>query len=204
MLMSLAILQDKSFIKEQIFKIWLWDAEFKIGRISEYLSKKDKILDVGTGPGSVCLLMQRGGYKLTPVDVIDQTLTSEVKPDIYNSEKLPYKDSSFDTALILTVLHHTSNPEQVISEAKRVANKIIIIEDIYSNPIQKYLTFIVDSIVNMEFLGHPHTNKSDKEWKTTFNKLGLKLKATRYDRFLLFFRQATYFLEKQTETSNLF
>ena len=194
--MSLAILQDKFFLKELIFKIWLWDAKFKIQRISEHLSKKDKILDIGTGPGSVCLLLNREGYNLTPVDVIDQTLSSEVKPDIYNGEKLPYKDSSFDTALILTVLHHISNPEEILSEAMRVANKIIIIEDIYSNPIQKYLTFIVDSIVNMEFAGHPHSNKSDTEWKITFNKLGLKLKATRYDRFLLFFRQATYYLEK--------
>ena len=194
--MSLARLQDKSFLKEQIFKIWLWDAKFKIQRISEHLSKKDKILDVGTGPGSVCLLMQREGYNLTPLDVVDQTLSSEVEPLIYNGKKLPFDDNSFNTALILTVLHHTSNPKEILSEAKRVADKIIIVEDIYSNPIQKYLTFIVDSIVNMEFAGHPHSNKSDTEWKTTFNKLGLKLKATRYDRFLLFFRQATYYLEK--------
>jgi len=194
--MSLAILQDKSFLKEQIFKIWLWDAKFKIQRISEYLSKKDKILDVGTGPGSVCLLMQREGHNLTPLDVVDQTLSSEVEPLIYNGKKLPFDDNSFNTALILTVLHHTSNPKEILSEAKRVADKIIIVEDIYSNPIQKYLTFIVDSIVNMEFAGHPHSNKSDTEWKTTFNKLELKLKATRYDRFLLFFRQATYYLEK--------
>ena len=166
--MSLAILQNKFFIKEQIFKIWLWDAEFKIRRISEHLSKKDKTLDVGTGPGSVCFLLNREGYNLTPIDVIDQTLSSEVEPLIYNGEKLPFDDNSFDTALILTVLHHTSKPEQVISEAMRVANKIIIIEDIYSNPIQKYLTFIVDSIVNMEFARHPHSNKSNTEWKTTF------------------------------------
>lgn len=194
--MSLAILQDKSFLKEQIFKIWLWDAKFKIQRISEYLSKKDKILDVGTGPGSVCLLMKREGYNLTAVDVVDQTLSSEVEPLIYNGEKLPFDDNSFNTALILTVLHHTSNPKEILLEAKRVADKIIIVEDIYSNPIQKYLTFIVDSIVNMEFAGHPHSNKSDTEWKKTFARLGLKLTAARYDKFLLFFKQATYFLEK--------
>jgi len=140
--------------------------------------------------------MQREGHNLTPLDVVDQTLSSEVEPLIYNGKKLPFDDNSFNTALILTVLHHTSNPKEILSEAKRVADKIIIVEDIYSNPIQKYLTFIVDSIVNMEFAGHPHSNKSDTEWKTTFNKLGLKLKATRYDRFLLFFRQATYYLEK--------
>lgn len=194
--MSLTILQNKFFLKEWVFKVWLWDAKFKIERISEYLSKKKSILDIGTGPGSVCLLLNREGYNVAPVDVVDQTLTSEIDPEIYNGKKLPYKDKSFDTALILTVLHHTSNPENVLSEAKRVADKIIIIEDIYSSSIQKYLTFVVDSIVNMEFASHPHSNKSDKEWKETFNKLGLKLKVSRYDRFLLFFKQATYYLEK--------
>jgi len=194
--MSLEILQNNSFLKELVFKVWLWDAKFKIERISEYLSLKDKILDIGTGPGSVCLLMNREGYNLTPVDVIDQTLSSEVIPEIYDGKKLPYNNSSFDTALILTVLHHTSNPEKVLSEAKRVSKKIIIIEDIFINPIQKYLTFFVDSIVNLEFISHPHSNKSDNEWKELFIELGLKLKEAKYNRFLLFFRQAVYYLEK--------
>jgi len=194
--MSLAILQNNSFLKELVFKVWLWDAKFKIERIREHLSPKDRILDIGTGPGSVCLLMNRQGYDLTPVDVIDQSLSPEIEPQIYNGKKLPYKDSSFDTALILTVLHHTSNPEEILLEAKRVSKKIIIIEDIYTNPIQRYLTYFVDSIVNMEFSGHPHSNKSDSEWKRTFMELGLKLVDAKYDKFLLFFRQATYYLEK--------
>jgi ubiquinone/menaquinone biosynthesis C-methylase UbiE len=194
--MSLAVIKNHSLLKELVFKVWLWDAKFKIERIQEYLSPKDRILDIGTGPGSVCLLMNGESYNVTPVDVIDQTLSPEIDPEIYNGKKLPYENSSFDTALILTVLHHTSNPEEILLETKRVANKIIIIEDIYSNPFQKYLTYFVDSIVNMEFWGHPHSNKSDREWKELFIELGLKLKGAKYNRFLLFFRQATYYLEK--------
>ena len=194
--MSLAAIKNTSFLRQIIFKVWLWDAEFKLKRITKFLSPKDKILDIGTGPGSVCLLLQQTGYHVTPIDVEDQTFSEDVDPQIYDGNKLPYKDNSIDTALILTVLHHTSDPVQVLSEAKRVAKKIIIIEDIYSNPIQKYLTYIVDSIVNLEFRDHPHSNKSDKEWKHTFANLGLNLNEARYDRFLLFFKQATYFLEK--------
>ncbi|MCH7518915.1 MAG: class I SAM-dependent methyltransferase [Candidatus Dadabacteria bacterium] len=194
--MSLAILQNNSFLKELLFKVWLWDAKFKIERIAEYISLKDKILDIGTGPGSVCLLMNRRGYNLTPIDVQNRTLSQEIEPEIYDGKNLPYKNASFDSALILTVLHHTPNPEEILLEAKRVADKIIIIEDIYTNPIQRYLTYFVDSIVNMEFSGHPHSNKSDNEWKEVFLELGLKLKAAKYSRFLLFFRQATYYLEK--------
>jgi len=194
--MSLAAIKNTSFLKELIFKVWLWDARFKIKRIAEYISPKDKILDIGTGPGSVCLLMKREGYILTPIDVEDQTLSKEIKPEIYDGKNLPYKNASFDSALILTVLHHTPDPKEVLLEAKRVAKKIVVIEDIYTNPLQKYLTYFVDSIVNLEFSGHPHSNKSDNEWKDVFIELGLKLKAAKYSRFLLFFRQATYYLEK--------
>ena len=146
--MSLDILQNNSFLKELVFKIWLWDAKFKIERISEYLSPKDKILDIGTGPGSVCLLMNRRGYNLTPIDVQNRTLSQEIEPEIYDGKNLPYKNASFDSALILTVLHHTPDPKEVLLEAKRVAKKIVVIEDIYTNPIQRYLTYFVDSIVN--------------------------------------------------------
>jgi len=196
MVMSLSIIKNTSFLKELIFKVWLWDARFKLERIAEYISPEDKVLDIGTGPGSVSLLMKRDGYNLTPIDVENQTLTQEIDPQIYDGKNLPYKNSVYDSALLLTVLHHTDNPKEVLSEAKRVANKLVVIEDIYTNPIQKYLTYFVDSIVNLEFSGHPHSNKSDNEWKDVFSELGLKLKEAKYDRFLLFFKQAVYYLEK--------
>ena len=196
MVMSLSIIKNTSFLKELIFKVWLWDARFKLERIAEYISPEDKVLDIGTGPGSVSLLMKRDGYNLTPIDVENQTLTQEIDPQIYDGKNLPYKNSVYDSALLLTVLHHTDNPKEVLSEAKRVANKLVVIEDIYTNPIQKYLTYLVDSIVNLEFSGHPHSNKSDNEWKDVFLELGLKLKEAKYDRFLLFFKQAVYYLEK--------
>ena len=195
-MMSLQTIQNNSLLKELIFKIWLWDAKFKIKRIAEYINPQTRIIDIGTGPGSVCLLLNKQGFNLTPVDVIDQSLSEEIEPEIYDGERLPYSNDSFDTALILTVLHHTPNPKEILLEAKRVSKRIIIIEDIYSNPLQKYLTYFVDSIVNMEFWGHPHSNKSDKCWRELFSELGLKLKAAKYDRFILFFRQASYYLEK--------
>jgi len=140
--------------------------------------------------------MKRQGYDLTPIDVQDLTLSQEIEPEIYDGKNLPYRNTSFDSALILTVLHHTPNPREVLLEAKRVSKKIIIIEDIFKNPVQKYLTLFVDSIVNLEFSAHPHSNKSDNEWKELFIELGLKLKEAKYNRFLLFFRQAVYYLEK--------
>lgn len=194
--MSLRFIQETVFLKKLVFKIWLWDARQKMARIGIYLKKSDKLLDVGTGPGSVCLLLKKNKFNITPLDIQDLSLTDEVKPEIYDGKRMPFKNDTFDIALILTVLHHTSNHEEIVLEAKRVAKRIIIIEDIYRNTIQKYLTYFMDSLVNFEFCGHPHTNKNDEEWKRLFNKLDLKLKDAQYNVFLLFFRQATYYLEK--------
>ncbi|MGH8710036.1 MAG: class I SAM-dependent methyltransferase [Burkholderiales bacterium] len=194
--MSLKSLRRASFLKRFVFKLWLWDARHKLERIADYLQKSDKLLDVGCGPGSVCLLLKNLGHDVTPLDVQDLSFTDEIKPLIYDGKIMPFTDDTFDVALLLTVLHHMPDPGAVFAEAKRVAKKIIVIEDIYCNRVQQYLTYFVDSLVNLEFFGHPHSNKSDAEWKILFAELGLKLKESKSARFLLLFRQATYYLER--------
>jgi len=194
--MSLQFVKKTKFLKNLIFKIWLWDAKQKLSLIQKYFSKSDRLLDIGTGPGSVCLLLRKNGFDVTPIDIQDLSLTNEVRPEIYDAKRIPFKRGDFDNVLILTVLHHSRDPVEVIMEAKRISKNLIIIEDIYQNSFQKYLTYIADSIANFEFIGHPHSNKSDVDWKKIFKKLGLKLKDAQYKCFLLFFRQAIYYLEK--------
>ncbi|MFH1971104.1 MAG: methyltransferase domain-containing protein [Patescibacteria group bacterium] len=118
-----------------------------------------------------------------------------MKTIIYNKKKIPYKDNSFDVALILTVLHHTPDPIKIIKEAKRVAKRIIIVEDVYENNFQKLLTFVVDSIINFEFFKHPHSNKSDNEWIQLFKNMGLKLLHKKKKRFDSIFLHSVYYLE---------
>ena len=96
----------------------------------------------------------------------------------------------------MTVLHHTLDPETLLDQAKRVARRIIVMEDVYSNVIQKYATFIMDSVVNFEFIGHPHANKSHSQWLEIFNKLELKIIKSESHSFWKFFTSNTYLLEK--------
>jgi ubiquinone/menaquinone biosynthesis C-methylase UbiE len=174
----------------------MWDAEQKLSHIKKYLNKSDKILDIGSGPGSVYMLLKKKGFNVVPVDVQDLSFTNEAKPIIYNGEKLPFKNGNFDVALILTVLHHTPYPERIVLEAMRVAKRIIVIEDVYYNKIQKYLTYFLDSFLNLEFLGHPHSNKDDNGWQALFRRLGLKLNGMQHKRFILLCKQTIFYLEK--------
>ncbi|MFW6252958.1 MAG: hypothetical protein ACOC4F_03410 [bacterium] len=85
----------------------------------------------------------------------------------------------------------------VLREAARVAKRIIVIEDVYTNAAQKHLTFFTDSVFHLEFRGHTHSNRTDTEWRKAFVDLGLKLEVAtvRERRVLLFYRQVAYGLE---------
>lgn len=167
-----------------------------VGKIERYLNKNDRILDIGAGTCNICEILIEKGLDVTPLDVKNLSFVDNIKPIIYGGNKIPFEDNSFDVALILAVLHHLQDPEKMLLEAKRVSRRIVIIEDIYTSPVHKYITNFTDSLLNLQYRGNPHTNKSDSEWKLLFNRLGLKLKDAKYTRSLIVFRLATYYLEK--------
>lgn len=191
---GLEIFKQHSLLRKFVFFTWLVDAYFKLSRIVRHLNTNDSILDIGAGPCSVCLLLKKRGFNPVALDIKDLSMVSEIKPEIFDGKNIPFGDKSFDTALILTVLHHTENQEEIIREAQRTAKKIIIIEDVYSNRFIKYLMFFADSFFNLEFKGHPHSNRTDQGWKELFSQLNLKIIHVEYKRILVIFRQAIYVL----------
>ena len=193
--MLIRFLQKNKFCCSIIRRAGRYRARDITEEICQYLNKEDNILDIGAGTCNICAVLRRKEFQITPLDVSNLSFVDDIKPIIYDGQKIPFDDDSFDVSLILTVLHHTPDPRQIIKEAKRVSKKIIIMEDIYTNVFHKYATFFLDSLLNFEFKGHPHTNKSDREWKILFKELGLRPKATKYRRSFLVFKQAVYYLE---------
>lgn len=194
--MLIQFLQKDKFFRKIIYKAGDARARDMVKRIQSFLNKNDLILDIGSGSCNVCEILSNKGYKITPLDVQNLSFVNNMKPVIYDGNKIPFNDDKFDKSLILTVLHHTPDPEKILHEAKRVSKRIIIIEDIYVNWLHKYITYFFDSLLNLEFAGHPHTNKDDKQWKKTFEKIGLKLIDVKYNYSFLVFKHATYYLEK--------
>jgi 2-polyprenyl-3-methyl-5-hydroxy-6-metoxy-1,4-benzoquinol methylase len=169
--------------------------KYMIKRILPLINISDRILDIGAGPCNICKILKEQGYNITPLDIQNVSFVDNIKPILYNGIKIPFDKQTFDVALLLTVLHHTKHPDKIIKEAKRVSKRIIIIEDIYNNVLNKYLTFFFDSLTNFEFKGHPHTNRNDEQWKDTFKKLGLKLIDFKYSHYFPVFKHGTYILE---------
>lgn len=181
-----------------IYQKWcLKKAKIKEERLFKFYKKNEKILDIGSGNCGLNFLTQESGFKIQGIDIVNKSAFKKIIPHLYDGVKLPYKNNEFDIVQLITVLHHIKDPEKTIEEAIRVGKKIIIMEDIYTNKLQKYTTFIADSINNWEFFGHPHTNKTDVEWRQIFEKNKLKIEKVEYYNFLLFFRQVTYILTKK-------
>jgi ubiquinone/menaquinone biosynthesis C-methylase UbiE len=183
----------------ELYRNWcLRKAAIKYQRLADlYSGKESSVLDVGSGNGALAKILVDKGYQVQALDVKDKSAFSEIHPRLYDGKTFPFRDDSFDMAQIITVLHHAGDHRLIINEAKRVAKRIIIMEDIYSNSIQKCLTFFFDSLNNWEFLGHPHSNRTDTEWRQLFDELELELVEVKYHRFLMIFSQVTYLLERR-------
>ncbi len=169
----------------------------KLTLIQPLLSPQEKILDVGSGNGLASYLLKESGFAVTPVDIHEGQYDEKVKPILYDGDHLPFEDKSFDTAIILTVLHHVLHPERIITETNRVCKRIIIMEDIYENKAQQYFTYFFDSLVNLFYSSCPHTNKNDGEWMRTFAEMGFEVKSAQYRNVLFIFKQAVYEIQKK-------
>jgi len=182
------VVRDSKFLKKR--------AEDMVSQIKPYILESDRILDIGCGGCHIAKNLKDEGYDVTPLDVKDKSCFEDVRPIIYDGENIPFENNSFSVSLLLTVLHHTRYPACVLGEAKRVSKRIIIIEDLYDGLFQKYLTFIMDSILNMEFFGHPHSNKTKEEWETLFEEIGLKILDQKSHTFWRFFTSGIFYLER--------
>lgn len=145
--------------------------------LSPYLLDSKKILDVGTGDGKIAHnLSNRLGVKITGVD----TLVQE-RPKIpvikYDGKKLPFKDNSFDCVTFIDVLHHCTNQEELISEARRVTRKFILIKDHYwENKFDQTLLKYYDYSGNKPYgINLPYNYLKLDSWKSLFQKSNLKV-----------------------------
>lgn len=148
-------------------------AQIVVSRIAPFLKKNQDVIDIGSGTGNVSLLVKKLVRSITPVDVADYRHVRIAKPVIYDGITLPFPEKSFNLALILMVMHHTSDPKRVLHEAMRVADELLVIETSYVNIFHKMYTVAVDALLNLQFQANWNSYKSDGEWRSLFNHEGL-------------------------------
>jgi SAM-dependent methyltransferase len=93
-----------------------------------------RVLDLGCGDGLVASRVANQGYEVHMADIVDYRAPSVLLPFTMTieGEPIPYDSNSFDTVLLLTVLHHANCPLQVFGESLRVSrNRIVVIESVF-------------------------------------------------------------------------
>lgn len=84
------------------------------------------VLEIGSGPGHVADILIQAGAIVTGVDFSPEMVEVAQRkyPDIAfkqaDAERLPFKESSFDSVVANFVVHHLARPEVVFREVNRV------------------------------------------------------------------------------------
>src|SRR4029434_4574577 len=116
-----------------LYRLALWRVQEKLLEIGPYLNPADRVLDIGAGNCVLCQQLRLRGYNIIPLILRTSALFDGIVPIVYDGTKFPFDNDSFDVAMVITVLHEAQDPDAVLAELRRVARRVIIIEEIYEN-----------------------------------------------------------------------
>ena len=164
-----------------------WWAPIVLNDIGPFLKKGERVLDIGAGGGwSGELIAKEKEVDVQLLDVEDFN-RSKLPLTLYDGKNIPFADNSFDSSLLLFVLHHCKDPLAVLKEAIRVSkNRIIIHEDTYTSSFGRILAGINDFTSNSPFfitnpmkMNMPYNYRTIAEWERVFFEFGLKVVSKR-------------------------
>ncbi len=138
-----------------------------------------KLLDIGAGTGHVAALLQKPERTVVACDIMD-LLMLPLPYVLCDGRQLPFLNDSFDAALLVTVLHHVPKPDhpRFLNEVVRVlkpGGKLVLMEDTYHRAVERETTKFFDSVMNGEFAGHPHANRTLAEWMALMTQAGVRV-----------------------------
>lgn len=136
------------------------------------------ILDVGSGDGTISKLLQDNNTELqiSGIDILARQ-NSLIPVKLYDGKHIPYDGDSFDASMFIDVLHHLTNMEELLTEAKRVSRKYILIKDHqYKTKFDFNVLKFMDKVGNKPYgVALEYNYLKEKEWETIFKDLGLKM-----------------------------
>lgn len=144
-----------------------------INSFKPWIKKGDKILDIGCGTG-ISTVMIKDNFKaeVTGCDVRNYLAVDLPFYKIPKNGKFPFKNNTFDNAMLNDVLHHTKKPQQlvIIKDSLRVARQVLIFE-VEPTILGKIFDVILNKL-HYKGLATPLTFRSSGEWEELFESLG--------------------------------
>jgi SAM-dependent methyltransferase len=131
----------------------------------------EKILDLGAGNGLLALEIKEQLQKeVLLVDVLDYNYTS-LPMVLYNpKDEVPLPDNEVDTTLLYTVLHHSSDPKDLLKESTRLTKKRLIIMEAYVEEDDVWMTnvffdWFYNRVIGDEDINVPLNFQKVKGWE---------------------------------------
>ena len=135
------------------------------------------IMDVGTGDGQIAKMIgeTQEGTSVEGIDIMRRE-TTHIPVTLFDGTTIPLEDNSVDVVTFVDVLHHTDDPQVLISEAARVAKSAVIIKDHLSEHALDHATLRL-----MDWVGNaphgvvlPYNYAARKQWDAWFATAGLQ------------------------------
>ena len=152
-------------------------ARVLVDGIGALLPVESSMLDVGTGNGEIAKLIgeRQKGTQVQGIDIMLRE-TTHIPVTLFDGTTIPLEDNSVDVVTFVDVLHHTNDPQILISEAARVARKAVIIKDHLSENVIDHLTLRL-----MDWVGNaphgvvlPYNYAPRRDWDRWFSNAGLE------------------------------
>lgn len=144
-----------------------------------------RLLDLGAGEAFVAAAL-RGRDSITVCSVdVGLFRKAEVPYVAYDGLRLPSRDATFDTTLVLLTLHHCAAPAPVLDEALRVTRqRLIVMESVYRTRVEYFWLNLLDHRLNRYRHGGPMTAAPafgrPEHWEALFGARGLATVETRW------------------------
>lgn len=138
-----------------------------------------RILDVGCGDGRLgaCLREVGQGCDVLGADVFPR-LDCRIPVSAFDGAQLPFADHSFDTALLVDVLHHAQQPTRLLAECARVAARVVVKDHLCSNAFDRWMLALMDWVGNRAHGVHlPYRYLNAAQWDVLICEAGLVKRA---------------------------
>ncbi len=135
------------------------------------------VLDVGCGDGllSEAVGKHRPDLTIHGIDVLVRG-NAAITVEPFDGTKIPFQSDSFDTVMMVDVLHHTGSPQVLLDEAARVASKQVILKDHYLRGFAAYRTLaLMDRVGNSRHgVEIPCNYLTESQWDALFQASDLR------------------------------
>jgi SAM-dependent methyltransferase len=154
----------------------------RISVLSDWFSKlipaNSSVLDVGCGDGRLARLIAdtRPDISIQGIDVLLRN-DAVIAVKSFDGQTIPYGQGSFDSVMLIDVLHHTADPMILLREATRAARQSILIKDhLLQGPLAYPTLRLMDWVGNARHgVALPYNYWTPAKWRHAFDELGLNL-----------------------------